>query len=37
MSSSAGSQAERAAIIGLAFGARRRDVVEASLEELAGR
>ena len=36
MASSAASPVERAMIVGLAFGSRRRDAVESSLEELAG-
>ena len=36
MTSAAGETMERAAIVGLAFGARRRHAVEASLEELTG-
>ena len=36
MASSTASTVERATIVGLAFGARRRDAVESSLEELAG-
>ena len=36
MASSAASTVERATIVGLAFGARCRDAVESSLEELAG-
>ena len=35
MASSAASPVERAMIVGLAFGSRRRDAVESSLEELA--
>ena len=36
MASSAASPVERAMIVGLAFGSRRRDAVESSLEEPAG-